>query len=117
MPVYSSPDKWISPKWHPDYGDPVAELDRLRSLAIAIQDAIPGVRFILDTTEPGLIEVTVILKNDTSIRLLSVPAANGFGTNRYAMFIYPDSPDEIEIYFDSIEASLLYLSSFGPEEE
>ena len=113
MTTFSSPESWTPPIWHPDYGNPEVEIDRLRSVAIAIRDAMPSVRFSLEIPEPGIIEVTVHMMNDVTAKLLSATTSNECSESRYAIFIHPDSHDEIEQYFYNINEIVAFMRNFG----
>lgn len=110
MSIFSSPEDWKAPQWHADYGDPCVEIERLRSLAIAIRNAMPEVKFTLEVPEPGIVELTAILTNGSPAKLLSVSSTRSRESDRYAIFLYPDSPEEIEEYRDSVDDVVSFLN-------
>ncbi|TNV71139.1 hypothetical protein FGO68_gene9757 [Halteria grandinella] len=109
--------RWVSPQWHPDYGDTVVEIEQLRSLALAIRDAIPGVQFILDISEPGYIEVSAILTDDIRVLILIVPPVREIDNSRYAIYVYKASGNETELYFNTVEDSVSFISGFVNHQE
>lgn len=110
MTTLDPPEKWVPPQWHPDFGDASVELERLRSLAIAIRTSMPGVKLALDIAEPGIMELNAVLTNNDTVILLSVLADDG-KSGRYAIFSHPDSSNDIEEYRDSENDVVAFLCS------
>ena len=97
------PRLWRSPQWHPDHGDPAIELDHLRSFALALLSAVPDATAVLEIPEPGLMDVRVELPGEMVAEVYSVPHSKEEGPRRLALFLRPESADEIEVYADSVE--------------
>lgn len=110
MTTLDPTEEWVPPQWHPDFGDASVELERLRSLAIATRTAMPGVTFALEIPEPGIIELAAVLRNGNTVKLLSVPAHER-GSSRFAIFLHPNSLNEIEEYRDSENDVVAFLCS------
>jgi hypothetical protein len=97
------PRLWRTPQWHPDHGDPAIELDHLRSFALALLSAVPDATAVLEVPEPGLMDVRVDLPCGMVAEVYSVPSLKEEGSRRLALFLRPESVDEIEVYAESAE--------------
>ena len=100
MPTHQPPQLWRPPQWHPDHGDPGIELEHLRSFALNLLSAVPNATVVLEIPEPGLMDVRVELPCETVAEVYSVPsiASRDPVSRRLALFIHPESSQEIEIY-------------------
>jgi hypothetical protein len=65
MDPTQDPHVWQSPHWHPDHGDPEVELGHLRSFALRLLSDVPTATAILETPEPGVMDVRVELACET----------------------------------------------------
>jgi hypothetical protein len=99
MVHYTDPMSWPTPSWHQDYGDVQGELNHLRNLAIVLVEQNPRVSVGLSVPEPGLMYLVV---TDESNRALSeIYSVQRKGHNRereYALFLFPNSNSERELY-------------------
>lgn len=102
MTSESMPEEWTAPEWYEDYGDARIELEKLRSLAIAIRNAFPDVRINLEQPEPGLMELILALPNQETVEVHTVARPRGVEGQRFAIFISPGMADEVEYYSDSV---------------
>lgn len=98
MADIQAPEYWQPPDWHADYGNPAEELEELHSLAIALSVASPNVTITLENPEPGLIELRVEFPDGVTAEIHSIPSTQDKGRRRFAIFVSPDSQDEIEQY-------------------
>ena len=117
MPTHQPPQLWRPPQWHPDHGDPGIELEHLRSFARNLLSAVPNATVVLEIPEPGLMDVRVELPCETVAEVYSVPsiASRDPVSRRLALFIHPESSQEIEIYAESVEdASNLFALLASP---
>lgn len=55
----SSPKTWLSPEWHPDFGDPEIELESLRTFSNALLIAAPNFNVDIDFYEEGYMCVVI----------------------------------------------------------
>lgn len=101
------PNNWVIPVWHPDLGDAKAELEHLRTLALAICRTIPRSSVELETPEPGLMNLRITLSNGNLAEVYSLP--DEFGKRRFALFLSPGMPSEKELYTSSVQEALGYL--------
>lgn len=115
MIIKKPPEEWEAPEWHEDFGDPRAEIEELRSLAIAIRNTMLCTTFTLEIPEPGFIEVSVVLPNSVPVKMLLAPSTTASRRRRFAVFLYPDSEDEIEEYLDSVDAVVSFLAKHASE--
>lgn len=111
MTTNQLPQDWQPPQWHPDFGDPIIQLEHLRSFAIGLLSAIPNVKAVLETPEKGLMDVRVELPNGKIVEVHSIPALGSIGYRRLAVFVSPDTVDEIEHYLDSAGAAVEFVSA------
>ncbi len=112
------PHSWHAPQWHPDHGDPVIELEHLRSFAMKLVSAVPAATAILEVPEPGLMDVRVELARGMVAEVYSVPSREDEKQRRFAIFLCPDTANESEIYADSAEdASNLFGLLSWPYED
>jgi hypothetical protein len=102
----NSPRTWSAPKWHPDLGDATVQLEHLRGFSLLLQSTVPGATARLETPEPGLMDVNVELLNGTVAEVHSVPCAEFPEKRRLAIFFWPGSKDEKEVYAQSIESAV-----------
>jgi len=109
MTSESLPEEWEAPVWHEDYGDPRIELEHLRSVAIVLRSAIPGVRLELEQPEPGLMVLVIALSNQETVEVHSVANSSGAEGRRYAIFVSPETPYEVEHYSESVADALGFI--------
>jgi hypothetical protein len=106
-----SPESWRAPLWHPDWGDPTVELERLRSLAISLKRALPAAHPCLAIPEPGYMFLDVKIPNGRSAEVYSVPGITGEPNQRYGVFVSPDSRDGVEWYSDCVDETTTFILS------
>lgn len=106
MKTNQLPQDWQPPQWHSDFGDPVVQLEHLRCFAIGLSLAIPNTKTVLETPEPGLMDVRVELPNGETAEVHSVPGVRESRNRRLAVFLWPETDDEIEEYLDSVGAAV-----------
>ena len=109
MTTEASPEYWQAPEWHEDFGDPRIELEELRSLAIAIRNSVPGVSLQLETPEPGLMELLIDLPNKEIVEVHSIATSLAAEGRRFAIFVSPETTDEIEYYSNSVVDALRFI--------
>lgn len=88
----NNPNSWTAPSWHPDFGDAQSEVDRLRTLALALQARNGDIETTLQNPEPGYIYLRVT--KGTSL------LAQAYWRERecdYAVFVFT-SHGEVEAY-------------------
>lgn len=100
-----SPEHWLAPAWHPDFGDPRVELEHLRAVSLRLLELSPGTAVILEAPEPGLLNVRATVAGVTHVEIHSVPPAAGKEKRRYGVFISPQTSNEIEEYAESPDAA------------
>ena len=109
------PQTWQAPHWHPDHGDPEAELGHLRSFALKLLWDVPNATAMLEVPELGLMDVRVELPSGTVAEVYSVPSSETDKHRRYAIFLCRDTASESEIYAESPEdASNLFAVLSAP---
>ncbi len=115
MNSHQHPQLWVSPQWHSDHGDPEIELEHLRAFALNLVSAVPDASVALESPEPGLMDVRVELGRGIVAEIYSVPSPEDQSHRRLAIFCCPDTPNESEVYAESIEdaANLFALLSNG----
>lgn len=107
-------EHWSTPQWHPDLGDAKAELEHLRSFAMALLTAMPDARVELEVPEPGLMNLAVEAPDGASVEVYSVASNNAPGQRRYGLFLAPGTSEEREIYEDAVENAVHRISDdFG----
>ena len=109
MKSNDSPESWSPPVWHPDFGDPTVELEQLRSLAIDVMRAIPAAQVSLEVPEPGLMMLRIYVPNARSTEVYSVPGLTSDDDRRFALFVSPRSPGEIETYEASVKEAVTFI--------
>ena len=109
MTLNNSPHAWIMPQCHTDFVNLPKEFQELKSLAIAVVNAIPKARVILETPEPGLVNVKIELPSNKDVEVHSVPVPGQIGKLRFAVFISPETSEESEIYFESVDSACDFL--------
>lgn len=100
------PENWRCPTWHPDFGDPTDELELLRSLAVHLIRAIPTSQVSLEIPEPGLMMLRITVPRGHSAEVHSVPGLTREEGRRFAIFVSPGYPDEIEKYRNSVDETV-----------
>lgn len=100
--VSQNPRDWQAPSWHPDFGDPEAELAMLREFCIDLQDKNKEYTFSLDAFEEGYICVKINKRNKKYAELWIVERQD---KKRYGLFM----DDGREIYFDDKKEGLAHL--------
>ena len=117
MKSQQSPQSWHAPQWHLDHGDPVIELEHLRSFALKLVDTVPEATAILEVPEPGLMDVRVELARGLVAEVYSVPSLEDQRQRRFAIFLCPDTENESEIYAESPEdaSNLFGLLASSPQ--
>jgi hypothetical protein len=76
-PPNRSPDDWVAPDWHSDFGDPVVELVHLRAFASQLLATLSSTCVSLELPEPGLMYVRVQTAGGTTSAVYSIPAKGG----------------------------------------
>jgi hypothetical protein len=103
MKAHQQPEDWHAPPWHPDHGDASAELEHLRAFAQKLLSHAPNITVALETPEPGLMDLRVLSSSGIIAEVHSVPTGDGENHRRLAIFLRPDTGDEIEVYSESVE--------------
>jgi hypothetical protein len=104
-----SPEQWIPPRWHPDFGDPAVELEQLRSLAICVPRALPNAQVSLEVPEPGLMALRLSLPDGHLAEVHSVPGLASGDGRRFAVFVFPGTADEVEACQTSVDEALTFI--------
>jgi hypothetical protein len=104
-----SPLSWKLPDWHADYGDAKGELEHLRSLAEAVLSSNPQSRAELIVPEPGLMYLELASSGGAPAQAFSICEAKAVGKRRYALFLFPGTSLEQELYADSIDEAVEIL--------
>lgn len=106
----TSPNTWQPPQWHPDFGDPISQLEPLRAFSQRLLLAEPKAIVVLEAPEPGLLYVRGILPNAKMFEVHSVPSPQHFGMRRLGVFMNPDTDHETERYFDLPDEAIAFLN-------
>jgi hypothetical protein len=106
-----SSGEWNPPDWHPDWGDPRIELEHLKEFSLRLVSVIPTVSLTLETPEPGLMTVCVRSKDGKVAEVHSIASADSPKKRRLALFFTPGTPNEEEVYADSIDCAVGYFSA------
>jgi hypothetical protein len=93
-------DNWRIEAWHPDLGDPIAELRLLQECARQLIRKFGGAKLALRCPEPGYLSMAVSFTREVA-EVLVVPH------HRIAVF----ATDGTELYFDSTDGAAEYLHS------
>ncbi len=109
MSIHTSPSDWTAPQCHSDFSDLTLEFSDLQSLAAAILKANPSVRVGLETPEDGLIDLRVECQNGRSAEVYSVPCPKQESRRRFAVFMLPETEDESESYFETVDSACEFL--------
>ena len=106
------PQRWPVPDWHTDFGDAQAEIEHLRALAEPLLAVVPGAKVVLETPEPGLMNLAVELPDVTLAEVHSV-RAGGNDERKFGLFFAPDTEAEQEIYADNLADALSHFSAWS----
>ena len=104
----SNPNNWTAPNWHPDWGNPEAELEMLKHFCLPLLEHCPDYSVELQIPEPGLMYVDIFLKTTKVGELYIVAGLKDQPTQRYGLFVFLE--DEEEYYFDEVDEGLGYLT-------
>lgn len=101
------PDNWAMPQWHEDYGDPVPELEHLRSLGrMLIAEA--GFSTCLKMPEPGLMFLAVRTPSGHSFEIFSLTKGDCVSDRKFALFS-ADVGEGEEIYSADVRQLIEYM--------
>jgi len=101
-----SPLTWAIPNWHSDFGNVGAEVDHLRSLALALPAVLPGVVLTLKIEEPGLMYLRVEQNGLIAAEVYSNSERANSVEREFALFFWPESERSEEVYADTVEMAL-----------
>jgi hypothetical protein len=104
----SHPNDWEIPAWHPDFGDPMQEVNMLREFSLALLREQPTFRCQLITLEEGYLFVRILFPDDHRHAQLYVVV--GDGRKRFAMYTFDGDNEVNEVYFDQLNDGLKELS-------
>jgi hypothetical protein len=97
-------------------GDAVVELEHLRAFSLLLQSTVADAIVNLETPEPGLMDVLVELPDGIVAEVHSVPRTDALEKRRMAMFFWPGTTDEKEVYAESIESAVAYFAGIKGKE-
>jgi len=93
-----NPAQWKPPRWDASFGDPVTELDMLRSCAEQILRSIPGSEVELCHVDDGYMYVSVRTLTASEAHIYIVERGEDEPGKWYGVFRNVDTNDEIENY-------------------
>ena len=103
------PSDWRPPQWHADFGNPMLQLEPLKAFAGRLMLAEPKTILTLEAPEPGLLYVRGEFPNEKVFEVYSVPSLEHSGTRRLAVFVNPDTGEEVEKYFDLVDEAIEFI--------
>ena len=100
-----SPQSWVAPDWHAEFGDSKSELEHLRSLAMAVLVTVARSAVTLEIPEPGLMYLSISMPDGTVTEVHSVTGTQRV-ERRFGIFPRADTPGEEELYADSLDEAI-----------
>ena len=110
-----SPNDWVAPSWHADFGNPMLELEPLRTFSCRLLRAEPNVILAIETPEPGLLYVRGQLPNGNVFEVYSVLSLEYIGSRLLAIFMIEGNFEEEEAYFNSANEATAFLVTQSPK--
>ena len=103
------PASWVTPDWHPDFGNAESELEHLRNLANLVLE-LPQLSVALAIPEPGLMFLVISREGMTLAEIYSNLVDTKSEQRKYGVFISPGSSEE-EAYSESAPEVVRWLNS------
>ncbi len=103
------PETWTTPVWHPDWGDPRAELEHLRDFSKSLLKRLPSACVELKIIEPGYMYVLVRLACATEAGVYSNKRLSSPGGRLLDIFVAPGEPDGDELDAQPTSAAVDYF--------
>ncbi len=101
-----TPDTWVIPCWHQDFGDPIVEVEMLRIFCRRAIRRFPQISTKLSAPEDGYLNVDVIVGNNKIAEIHIIPKN---GDKQFGLFCFEGEKETKEVYFTEHEKGLREL--------